>query len=365
MADKINNSPLLRQDEVSNPNEAQKEEASGSSVPKSTDGFVLPHKKRLSGAALRRRARARAAANAVADTASKNSSTGKGANTSIPTLQANKKTMPRGNTLPGTNNNKKRVRSSTSTPSPISMGKRAKPVAPTPPSTHGISYGEAIKSHLRVAIINRTNLTGKLEPDQAGLVQAALNEELDKNLFSSDKLPLHFYGWSYAGEILRISCRDDTSLNWLNKTVLALKPLWEGAKLEVRQADKLIKLTKVRLWIPGAGRAELTTQKVIQRLATQNPDYAVKEWCVFHSAATSSPGGLLLIVGVPEPEAERINSEGGRIYHGFDSIKFVNTNSSKREKSEEDASPPSEDSPSMEQMAEASSNAASNATTQE
>lgn len=287
--------------------------------------WQLPKRKRLSGAELRRRKRDREAL-AAAKTAE------------APKTPSVKEVCPPGKArnpalkgkgmLPTGGTQKKRNRSAASEPSPGQPRKVAKKAdgrfpqqnAPKPPPTKGrsdgISYKEAASRHLRVAIIDQHNPLGKTTKEQAGLVEKAMLEELDKLLSSSDTIHT-FQEWTHSGEILRISCDNEPALKWLKDTVPRLPPLWEGARLTVVQVDQLPTLTKARLWIPGQPE---DIDLVRKRLAAQNSAMDVKSWCVFHVEEKKEPLGRLLVFGVGKKDAQFIKGKGGRMSYKFSTL---------------------------------------------
>ncbi|KAJ3651424.1 hypothetical protein Zmor_017468 [Zophobas morio] len=84
---------------------------------------------------------------------------------------------------------------------------------------------------------------------QNGLM-GALNRQLEQCL-ASGRQAATFKGIKYAGEILRITCEGEMSLEWLKQTVRALTALWEGAQLNVVPLAQLPRLVRATLWIPG------------------------------------------------------------------------------------------------------------------
>ncbi|CAH1104387.1 unnamed protein product [Psylliodes chrysocephalus] len=122
--------------------------------------------------------------------------------------------------------------------------------------------------------------------------------ELDKIVLpascSKTKSPTFRY-WTHSGEIIRVTCDDDLTLEWLKTKVPTLKT-WEGATLAVVRMDELLKLTKASLWIPGEAQADLNEKDVVlRRLERQNPKLYVPKWCTFHHETTIDPKGQLFV----------------------------------------------------------------------
>ena len=216
-------------------------------------------------------------------------------------------------TVPDT---KKRIRSDESSASPQKPAKR---VMVNRPKQAGFSYKDAATRHLRVLIVDRSNLLGKLSEEQANKIMDLLQEELDKALFSSNLAsPPTFRGCTYSGELLRITCENETTRTWLKSIVTNLSP-WDQARLDVIGADELPKLSKAAVFVPGSlGLAD--TSLVIRRLAAQNPWVKVNEWCVFHNSTREQPRGRLLVFGILEADGELIKERGGRLNYSFSAL---------------------------------------------
>lgn len=206
---------------------------------------------------------------------------------------------------------KKRVRSDGSEPSPTI---RKRPRDSTNQPT--MSYKEAVNKHLRVAIIDWLNPLGKLNETQEGLVKAKLFEALDSSIERGDSVPT-FSSWRHSGEILRITCEDESSLTWLERTVKKLPELWKGARLDVVQVDDLPRLTKATIWFPDE---KGPTDQIIRRLTAQNTDLEVSKWCIFHDAPDDTAGGRLLVFGISREDVKVLQGRGGRINYGFTSL---------------------------------------------
>jgi len=218
---------------------------------------------------------------------------------------------------------KKRHRSGTSTEETPDKHKRPCRVAPL--VSHKKSYKDAANSHLRVAIIDKENPYGKLPADKEAILKKTLLEELDNTIMSassSSSKPPTFSSWSYSGEIIRITCDDDSSLAWLTTKVEALSGGSIGNNLEVISVDKLPRLTKATLWVPGEEKSELEGKEaVLRRLAGQNPHLSVKRWCLFHHETRVKPAkGHVLVFGVGEEDVLTLKQRSSRLSYGFTSL---------------------------------------------
>ncbi|XP_074033100.1 uncharacterized protein [Leptinotarsa decemlineata] len=163
--------------------------------------------------------------------------------------------------------------------------------------------GAALR-HLKVAIIDITNPYGKVTAERESVIKKQLLEELDKIIFSAsgnNSKPPTFKSWIYSGEIIRVVCDDDVTLEWLKKATMNIRP-WEKASLAVVSVDKLPKLTEASLWIPENVHKTTSGEKerVLGRLKAQNPDLTVASWCIFHHEAKMNPQGHLFVFGIGE-----------------------------------------------------------------
>ncbi|CAH1105879.1 unnamed protein product [Psylliodes chrysocephalus] len=145
----------------------------------------------------------------------------------------------------------------------------------------GKSYKDAATSHLKVAIIDKDNPYGKITTEKAILVKKTLMGELDKTILSascSKTKPPIFRSWTHSGEIIRVTCDDDLTLEWLKTKVPTLKTS-ERATLAVVKMAELPKLTKASFWVPGEAQADLDEKEVVlRRLEGQNPNLQVAKW---------------------------------------------------------------------------------------
>ncbi|KAK5648130.1 hypothetical protein RI129_003022 [Pyrocoelia pectoralis] len=254
---------------------------------------------------------------------------------------------------------KKRQRSDDSTPTqpPTKKG----PTQPEPKAgsskaepPRNLSYKQAVERQLRVAIIDSNNPLGKLTANQAGMVQSHLAKVLDQHLFALTGATLAptFRGWRYSGEILRISCDNNHSLEWLKKAVGNLPPLWEAAHLMVVQEDCLPRLCRAAIWVPGEPEDLVVVR---QRLETQNSWARVGSWCVFHTAVKDQPQGRLVVFGIEEMDQTNLIARGGRLGYGFSTLKVKVSNPTKPEVASTSVQPPQPQHPQLpqEQLPEA------------
>ena len=192
---------------------------------------------------------------------------------------------------------KKRQRSDGSTPTqpPAKKGR------PQPQPKAGVSKAEAPRKH---------------SYKQAAERQLNLANVLDQHLFTlkGTTVASTFRGWRYSGEILRISCEDSHSLEWLKEVVGNLPQLWEAAHLKVVQEDCLPRLRKAAIWVPGKPDDLVAVKR---RLEVQNSWAKVGSWCLFHTAVKDQPQGRLIVFGIEEEDQANLIARGEGSVMGF------------------------------------------------
>ncbi|XP_072375605.1 uncharacterized protein [Diabrotica undecimpunctata] len=287
-----------------------------------------PKHHRISGAEAKRRKKARQAMGKAPTGAAHPSPAPPKTKVKMPTSEAdNGSTSKRGQepTAPGV----KRLRPSTSTEGTPRKHKKSRGGGNTAAPSQ--SFAEATLRHLKVAIIDKLNPYGKVTADRANLIKQSLIEELDRTILSPSssqvKAPT-FKSWTYSGEIIRVVCDDDEALAWLEKATSDLKP-WEEVSLAVVSQDKLPKLTKASLWIPeDAISTSDDPERVLRRLAAQNPDMAVARWCTFHHEVKKDPKGHLFVFGIGDDDMVVLRKRAMRLSCTFTSL-YLKTSTSK------------------------------------
>lgn len=195
------------------------------------------------------------------------------------------------------------------------------PVGPAPkPPSEKYSYREAAERHLKVAVIDRTHPLGRFSQERARIVESRLNDLLDEELFREVRNaagPPTFRGWMYRQEILWITCENGHSLEWLKKTIACLPPPWETARLDLVQVDKLPKLKKASVFLPGPQEEE---SKVLRRLGAQNPWAKVDNWCVMHQTSAASKDGMVMVFGIDQATEDAISERKGLVHYKFSTL---------------------------------------------
>ncbi|VEN51786.1 unnamed protein product [Callosobruchus maculatus] len=202
-------------------------------------------------------------------------------------------------------------------PSPQRVVKRPRPAQAT-------NYRESATNHLKVAVIDNCNPLGKIPAEKERLLKRALLEELDTIVLSrrASERPPVFRSWKYVGEIIKIVCEDEDTLEWLKETIFTIRP-WEDADLDVVRADQLPRLTKATLWIPVEADHPLEeVDLVVRRLDGHNPQVAIRSWSIFHHEVTNNTRGCghLLVFGIGNRDLETLRENAMKLNYQFQSL---------------------------------------------
>ncbi|CAG9831404.1 unnamed protein product [Diabrotica balteata] len=274
--------------------------------PKPEDGQGLPQKnrpkrRRICGAEVKRRRKAREAMGKAPTGAAHITPAPPKTKVKVPTSEADNGSTPKrgqGPTAPYV----KRLHPSTSMDGTLRKHKKSRSGGNA--ATHSQSFAEAALRHLKVAIIDKVNPYGKVTADRENLIKCSLIEKLDRTTLSTSSS----------------QSDDDGALAWLEKATADLKP-WEEASLVVVSQDKLPKLTKASLWIPGdANHTSNDPERGLQRLTAQNPDMAIARWCNFHHEVKKDPKGHLFVFGIGDDEMAVLRKRAMRLSYTFTSL---------------------------------------------
>lgn len=182
-----------------------------------------------------------------------------------------------------------------------------------------------VASHLRVAIIDKQgwnqDSVGRLSVAQAEALRQGLEGLLISELTGSglEQPAPQFRSWTHSQEIVKVTCENQQSLDWLRIAIGKLTNLWEGAQLEIIPVDRLPRMTKATLWMPGKPVEREVALKV---LARQNPWARPEGWVVFHDAIRSDPEGRILVFGVNEGIKKALEERQGRMSFLLSSLKI-------------------------------------------
>jgi hypothetical protein len=178
------------------------------------------------------------------------------------------------------------------------------------------SYRDVAGDVLRVAVIDTSNLMGKITAAKVSALKAVFRAEAVRLSRTTGKCPM-FNHMSHAGEIMRIHCADASAKDWLKVFVDRL-PSSEFGTLKVVQADKLPSLTKCSLFIPDEDIEGIADIQSV--LAAQNPTLAVKSWCMLFRESRNQ--GLLMVLGIPKQDVATLAAEDNRVHFLFSTLRM-------------------------------------------
>lgn len=192
------------------------------------------------------------------------------------------------------------------------------------------SYSQAANTNLRVTIVNRLDELGRLTAEQANNVESTLLDALDNELFNltnSGSTPPTFGGMDYAGQMLRVTCDNSRSLEWVSTQLESIKI--DGVDLKIVRMEDPPTAMQVSLWIPGKPDKK---NIVFGRLEAQNPDLKINNWCCFHTASKEEPLGQLFVMEVDDEDAAKLKSKGGKLKYLFNTLQAKVTIAPDKEK---------------------------------
>ncbi|XP_071055149.1 uncharacterized protein [Onthophagus taurus] len=215
----------------------------------------------------------------------------------------------------------KRQRSATSSEPSLRKTKRAKQgtalgqragKSSTDPKSNA-AYKDALLVHLKVAVINGLNPLGKLSEAEAEKIRMELTNKLVGQICgdipgTNTPTPT-FSSMVYVGQILKITCNDNSSLDWLKANVALLPPL-EGVKLSVVKEVDLPSMSRVQIWLPTYDVDLKSQEDILRVLAGQNKHLDIANWCLFRHEKIDKSQGRLLVFGVAKKDAEWLKANG-------------------------------------------------------
>ena len=119
-----------------------------------------------------------------------------------------------------------------------------------------------------------------------------------------------------AQGVYRITCADQSSLDWLKAAAPRIEPI-EGHSFEVIELSQLNRLKSVRVWVPGEKSDPKT---ILSRLAKQNQGLDTSEWRLIQRQ--ESDKGQLLVLGVSEVSVEKLRLMGGTAHLELSQVTF-------------------------------------------
>lgn len=199
----------------------------------------------------------------------------------------------------------KRQRESKDTP-PTAQRDRKRPRVS---GTERTSYAAVASNLPRLAII-QAGLREELTKDQSVLVQEGLMGVVDE-IPSGGFVPRFEETYLHRGA-LKVVCADQQTATWLREQAVNLKK-WEGADLQVVDADDLPKYVRVMAWLPGP---PIETDTALKRLEKQNPGLRTGRWVV-HERQEDPNKGVRLVLGVEDKILPVLQALAMRPYLGM------------------------------------------------
>lgn len=111
-------------------------------------------------------------------------------------------------------------------------------------------------------------------------------------------------------------CNDGESEKWLREAVPSIK-LEDGSQARLVLPEELIKRVRMTVLVPPPRR---DATQLVKLLGRQNPELDTSGWKILQSVERGP--GALLILGVDEKSAERLNARGGKAFLGTGEVTF-------------------------------------------
>ncbi|XP_030555642.1 uncharacterized protein LOC115758979 [Drosophila novamexicana] len=168
---------------------------------------------------------------------------------------------------------------------------------------------------LIVALIDKSNFSGKISPSQWQLVETKLVDALLQSMAKPDSIPARFDDAGWQTGVKLIGCGDDHAMKWLSTTVAAMDAPWPDAKLEVVN----------KKWIPPLLKAKLTLPRVMPReqamdlLKWQNPDIPTADWQVVTVKPDSK--GQKMVLKITKESNELLLARHGKMAWGMSTVR--------------------------------------------
>jgi len=177
-------------------------------------------------------------------------------------------------------------------------------------------YREAVEKSLLVAIVYQDCHTKKLTEEEGKHIRRELIQLIDMFPSHSESHGPQFNRSGLDQGVFKVTCADQTSLNWLMESALRIAPV-EGHGFQAIELAKLNRLNKVRVWIPGEHSEPLS---VLTRLAKQNQGLDTSGWRLLHRQ--EKPEGQLLVFAVCDASLRVLRSLGGRAHLELSRVTF-------------------------------------------
>lgn len=264
-------------------------------------------KKKLSGAAKRRRARERKGEDQARAQARD------GLPPAIPGTSSSASPRTPDEGAPG-NSGSKRRRGPNETPQSAEEAKKKRRVQGT------LAYASAADPLTRV-VVAEGYPEAVLSAEQVVQLRGAVFKEIQG--IREGTLP-RFDSTSPRAGAAVVRCADAESLRWLESRIGDIVP-WEGARLRVVGLESLQKQVRAAVWVPGPPEPAAAVLGLLER---QNPGITTSGWRVHAENVGATCEGRNLILGIPESSVLKLKALDFRPYLGMDRVTFRVTGTS-------------------------------------
>ena len=179
-----------------------------------------------------------------------------------------------------------------------------------------LDYAQVASRSLQVSIACTENPERQITEGEMLHIRQKLVELIDLMPRTSQAPRPQFLKSGLVQGVYRITCKDQTSLNWLKVSVPRVEP-FEGRCYQVMDLPEHLRPAKVRVWIPGRPSRP---QDVLQRLAFQNPGLNSTGWRLLHRQVKAE--GQLLVLGVSQESLKKIKDLKGRAFLELSQVTF-------------------------------------------
>ncbi|XP_049779044.1 uncharacterized protein LOC126175980 [Schistocerca cancellata] len=152
----------------------------------------------------------------------------------------------------------------------------------------------------------------KMTEEQADKVLTALMEQINP---SDRRRPIQFSAMQYENGGLALTCVNNSTKAWLFKTVYKIVP-WPGAKLQVGQAEFILKGTKCILYMTRTMKKR-SNQQILDLFQKQNRDISTAEWKVLRRVEEADKRERLT-VWVDDKSLEDLQAHNFKLFLGLD-----------------------------------------------
>jgi hypothetical protein len=175
-----------------------------------------------------------------------------------------------------------------------------------------------------MAIIHRCHPEVKLDQAHTDVIQEKLLTAVDTN--HAEEILVQFLYSKFAQGVFWITCANESTKEWLMRTISGLGELWEGAELTVVDSKDLPKRPRVLVCIPVT--SEVNT--ILTRLKKQNPEFNTLDWTVMSRKVIEKEQTLAFSI---DPESHKaLANSNFKAFWGLGRIIFRTLKEEKEEK---------------------------------